>query len=163
MPTSVSKYDSFDSQVSYHEQPQERVQIGTLRVLQIASGAEHSALVTGKISCHVLHITATSQLIRSNSLVSICHAIIYHFFQTCTEGGKILTWGWGEHGQLGLGNTCDEPSPQTVRLSSSRTNQSTVFRVYCGSGYTCVVGTINYSTIRRCKTTRSKNEQLFSN
>ncbi|XP_031253249.1 ultraviolet-B receptor UVR8-like [Pistacia vera] len=40
------------------------------KVVQIAAGAEHSALVT--------------------------------------DNGIIMTWGWGEHGQLGLGNTSDQ-------------------------------------------------------
>ncbi|KAK3022911.1 hypothetical protein RJ639_046455, partial [Escallonia herrerae] len=46
-----------------------------IKVLQVAAGAEHSALVTGK-------------------------------------NGVIMTWGWGEHGQLGLGNSDDQTSPQ---------------------------------------------------
>ncbi|KAI3920543.1 hypothetical protein MKW92_041956 [Papaver armeniacum] len=46
-----------------------------------------------------------------------------------TENGEIMTWGWGEHGQLGLGNTCD------VLPSDNRTQLS----VYCGSGFTFVV------------------------
>ncbi|XP_022024461.1 ultraviolet-B receptor UVR8-like [Helianthus annuus] len=29
-----------------------------------------------------------------------------------TENGVIMTWGWGEHGQLGLGDTCDHTCPQ---------------------------------------------------
>ncbi|OMO80867.1 Regulator of chromosome condensation, RCC1 [Corchorus capsularis] len=41
-----------------------------MKVVQIAAGAEHSAVVT--------------------------------------EDGVIKTWGWGEHGQLGLGSTCDQ-------------------------------------------------------
>uniref|UniRef100_A0A7N0VMZ6 RCC1-like domain-containing protein n=1 Tax=Kalanchoe fedtschenkoi TaxID=63787 RepID=A0A7N0VMZ6_KALFE len=75
-----------------------RVQVGSRRVVQIASGAEHSAVVT--------------------------------------EGGDILTWGWGEHGQLGLGNTSDESSPRAVKLGSRLGNGDTVGRVYCGSGFT---------------------------
>ncbi|KAI3943335.1 hypothetical protein MKW92_038905 [Papaver armeniacum] len=57
-----------------------------------------------------------------------------------TENGEIMTWGWGEHGQLGLGNTCDQTTPQMVHLgdvlpSDNRTQLS----VYCGSGFTFVV------------------------
>ncbi|GJN17500.1 hypothetical protein PR202_gb04573 [Eleusine coracana subsp. coracana] len=47
-------------------------------VVQIASGTEHSALVTYK--------------------------------------GTVFTWGWGEHGQLGLGDTLDQVAPQRVNL-----------------------------------------------
>ncbi|KAJ0982847.1 hypothetical protein J5N97_011102 [Dioscorea zingiberensis] len=31
-----------------------------------------------------------------------------------TERGTVMTWGWGEHGQLGLGNTCDQTFPQAI-------------------------------------------------
>ncbi|XP_019051441.1 PREDICTED: ultraviolet-B receptor UVR8 isoform X1 [Nelumbo nucifera] len=49
-----------------------------------------------------------------------------------TENGVVMTWGWGEHGQLGLGNTFDQTSPQMVKLSDGHNR----FRVYCGSGFT---------------------------
>lgn len=51
-----------------------------------------------------------------------------------------MTWGWGEHGQLGLGNTCDHMIPQTVTMESGRLDASAWFRVYCGSGFTIAVG-----------------------
>ncbi|KAK4598379.1 hypothetical protein RGQ29_015733 [Quercus rubra] len=50
--------------------------LNDIKTVQIAAGAEHSAVVT--------------------------------------ENGEIKAWGWGEHGQLGLGNTCDQTSPQAV-------------------------------------------------
>ncbi|KAJ1285675.1 hypothetical protein BS78_03G295300 [Paspalum vaginatum] len=68
------------------------------RVVQIASGTEHSALVTGK--------------------------------------GSVFTWGWGEHGQLGLGDTSDHASPQRVDI---RDNAPGSLGVYCGSGFTVAV------------------------
>ncbi|KAA8529475.1 hypothetical protein F0562_033726 [Nyssa sinensis] len=74
-----------------------------IKILQIAAGAEHSALVT--------------------------------------ENGLIMTWGWGEHGQLGLGNTDDETSPQVVRLDPNPPNKLTTSKIYCGSGFTFVVKT----------------------
>ncbi|KAL9246424.1 hypothetical protein vseg_019960 [Gypsophila vaccaria] len=73
------------------------------KVVQIATGAEHSAVVTGD--------------------------------------GEIYTWGWGEHGQLGLGNTSDQTSPQLVDLQNVNSRNSLMLRVYCGSGFTFVVGT----------------------
>ncbi|KAK6922074.1 Regulator of chromosome condensation, RCC1 [Dillenia turbinata] len=36
--------------------------------------------------------------------------------QIAAGSGVIKTWGWGEHGQLGLGNTLDQTSPQVVGL-----------------------------------------------
>ncbi|KAI4328375.1 hypothetical protein L6164_020732 [Bauhinia variegata] len=65
------------------------------KIVDIAAGAEHSALVT--------------------------------------ENGEVKAWGWGEHGQLGLGNTCDQASPLTVSLHH---DQNAATRVYCGSGFT---------------------------
>ncbi|KAJ7953743.1 ultraviolet-B receptor UVR8 [Quillaja saponaria] len=52
-----------------------------------------------------------------------------------TENGEIKTWGWGEHGQLGLGDTCDQTCPVTVSLGYILNGAATV-RVYCGSGFT---------------------------
>ncbi|KAJ4916548.1 Regulator of chromosome condensation (RCC1) family protein [Raphanus sativus] len=55
-----------------------------------------------------------------------------------TDNGEVQTWGWGEHGQLGLGNTNDQNNPQLVRLGSvdKRTKET---KVYCGSGFTYAV------------------------
>ncbi|XP_059648896.1 ultraviolet-B receptor UVR8 [Cornus florida] len=75
--------------------------IDMIKVLEIAAGAEHSALIT--------------------------------------ENGLTMTWGWGEHGQLGLGNTSDQSNPQMVRLGHICTNRHTTFKVYCGSGFTFAV------------------------
>ncbi|MCL7051380.1 hypothetical protein MKW94_016022 [Papaver nudicaule] len=57
-----------------------------------------------------------------------------------TENGEIMAWGWGEHGQLGLGNTCDQTGPQMVNLGDvfPSDNQAQL-SVYCGSGFTFVV------------------------
>ncbi|KAF8088429.1 hypothetical protein N665_0543s0037 [Sinapis alba] len=55
-----------------------------------------------------------------------------------TESGEVQTWGWGEHGQLGLGNANDQNSPQLVSLGSIDL-QTKETKVYCGSGFTYVV------------------------
>ncbi|KAL6350533.1 hypothetical protein AAG906_019180 [Vitis piasezkii] len=84
------------------EENLEKVQgLDGLNVVQIAAGAEHSALVT--------------------------------------EHRVIKTWGWGEHGQLGLGNTYDQISPQAVRLGHRLPGQHTMIKVYCGSGFTFAI------------------------
>jgi alpha-tubulin suppressor-like RCC1 family protein len=54
------------------------------------------------------------------------------------ENGEIKTWGWGEHGQLGLGNTCDQISPQSVSLSHNP-NEAATYELYCGSGFTFAI------------------------
>ncbi|KNA22104.1 hypothetical protein SOVF_037040 [Spinacia oleracea] len=69
------------------------------KVVHIAAGAEHSAIVT--------------------------------------ENGQVYTWGWGEHGQLGLDSTSDHTAPQLV-LPEDR---SLISRVYCGSGFTFALKT----------------------
>ncbi|KAL6845454.1 hypothetical protein ACP4OV_024949 [Aristida adscensionis] len=70
-------------------------------VAQIASGTEHSALVTDK--------------------------------------GEVFTWGWGEHGQLGLGDTYDQVVPQKVNIGDNGPRTSSSLGVYCGSGFTIAV------------------------
>ncbi|XP_020224035.1 ultraviolet-B receptor UVR8 isoform X2 [Cajanus cajan] len=55
-----------------------------------------------------------------------------------TEHGEIKTWGWGEHGQLGLGDTCDRISPATVSLDYDL-NEAASIRVFCGSGFTFAI------------------------
>ncbi|XP_038892021.1 ultraviolet-B receptor UVR8 isoform X2 [Benincasa hispida] len=74
-----------------------------IKVLDIAAGAEHSAIVT--------------------------------------EDGAVKTWGWGEHGQLGLGDTCDHTNPQTVNLNLKQKSTALDIKVYCGSGFTVAVAT----------------------
>ncbi|GMH15329.1 hypothetical protein Nepgr_017170 [Nepenthes gracilis] len=58
-----------------------------------------------------------------------------------TENGEIRTWGWGEHGQLGLGNTCDQTHPQAVELRHRHANNRLTSEVYCGSGFTFALRT----------------------
>ncbi|KAJ6761042.1 hypothetical protein OIU79_025809 [Salix purpurea] len=76
-----------------------------VKVVKIAAGAEHSALVT--------------------------------------VAGAIKTWGWGEHGQLGLGNTNDQTIPQTVSLSPDIQNKEASLNVYCGSGFTFAIRSLS--------------------
>ncbi|KAK2990790.1 hypothetical protein RJ640_012691 [Escallonia rubra] len=101
-----------------------------IKVLQVAAGAEHSALVTGKVNF-------------SFSIVFLSLAdfsvVDYLYF---VENGVIMTWGWGEHGQLGLGNSDDQTSPQVVSLGQRPSQECTRSNVYCGSGFTFVTRTI---------------------
>lgn len=52
-----------------------------------------------------------------------------------------MTWGWGEHGQLGLGIAADQTIPKVVNLSSELIKELTTSKVYCGSGFTFVIRT----------------------
>ncbi|XP_022944971.1 ultraviolet-B receptor UVR8 isoform X2 [Cucurbita moschata] len=74
-----------------------------IKILDIAAGAEHSAVVT--------------------------------------EDGAVKTWGWGEHGQLGLGDTCDHTNPQTVTLRRKLESAAFDVKVYSGSGFTVAITT----------------------
>uniref|UniRef100_A0A453FNY8 Ultraviolet-B receptor UVR8 n=1 Tax=Aegilops tauschii subsp. strangulata TaxID=200361 RepID=A0A453FNY8_AEGTS len=56
-----------------------------------------------------------------------------------TESGALFTWGWGEHGQLGLGDTCDQVVPQRVNLGDEGSRSYASLGVYCGSGFTVAV------------------------
>ncbi|CDP00277.1 unnamed protein product [Coffea canephora] len=84
-----------------------------LKVRQIAAGAEHSAVVTGKSSSRILF----------------------------ENDGSVLTWGWGEHGQLGLGDTADQTGPHVVSFDKLIAPQHLVGQVYCGSGFTYAIRT----------------------
>ncbi|XP_054809161.1 ultraviolet-B receptor UVR8 [Prosopis cineraria] len=77
-----------------------------VKIVDVAAGAEHSALVT--------------------------------------ENREIKTWGWGEHGQLGLGDSCDQTSPLTVSLGCELDEAESI-RVFCGSGFTYAL-TMPYNT-----------------
>nr|XP_043606682.1 ultraviolet-B receptor UVR8 [Erigeron canadensis]XP_043606684.1 ultraviolet-B receptor UVR8 [Erigeron canadensis] len=58
-----------------------------------------------------------------------------------TENGMVMTWGWGEHGQLGLGDTSDHTCPQSVSIAKNNAHKYITTKVYCGSGFTYVVRT----------------------
>ncbi|KAM7269205.1 hypothetical protein ACFE04_024702 [Oxalis oulophora] len=72
-----------------------------LKVVHIAAGAKHSALMTDKEA--------------------------------------IMTWGWGEHGQLRLGDTNDQLNPQPVVLGREVLNKESKLNIYCGSGFTYAI------------------------
>ncbi|KAJ8761031.1 hypothetical protein K2173_022069 [Erythroxylum novogranatense] len=60
-----------------------------------------------------------------------------------TVDGAIKMWGWGEHGQLGLGNTSDQIDPQTLSLHHEVWDEGSRIEVYCGSGFTYFVRSIS--------------------
>uniref|UniRef100_A0A453FNY1 Uncharacterized protein n=1 Tax=Aegilops tauschii subsp. strangulata TaxID=200361 RepID=A0A453FNY1_AEGTS len=62
-----------------------------------------------------------------------------HSALVTAESGALFTWGWGEHGQLGLGDTCDQVVPQRVNLGDEGSRSYASLGVYCGSGFTVAV------------------------
>ncbi|RAL40062.1 unnamed protein product [Cuscuta campestris] len=58
-----------------------------------------------------------------------------------TDDGSVMTWGWGEHGQLGMGDTNDQALPQVVTILGNYKHAKKPFvaKVYCGSGFTFVI------------------------
>lgn len=99
-----------------------------LKNLEIAAGAEHSAIITGMVYRSCWLIPSQSPYLHVEILL-------------IAEDGAVKTWGWGEHGQLGLGDTCDHTNPQTVNLSIKLDSAALDIKVYCGSGFTVATTT----------------------
>lgn len=56
--------------------------------------------------------------------------------------GEVFTWGRGSDGQLGLGNTASQISPQLVQLPSDsygKTEPFVAIAVSCGPNFTGIV------------------------
>ncbi|KAL8518818.1 hypothetical protein ACS0TY_009970 [Phlomoides rotata] len=56
-----------------------------------------------------------------------------------TDDGSVMAWGWGEHGQLGVGDTNDQTAPQVVNLGHKLAEKCAILSVYCGSGFSFVL------------------------
>lgn len=109
--------------------------LGSSKVLQIAAGAEHSALVTGKFPCKCYF----KSFLAHPNLLLIC--FFFGFPLVYADDGSILTWGWGEHGQLGLGDTVDQSIPQIISFGEEVAAPRFLCEVYCGSGFTYAIRT----------------------
>jgi alpha-tubulin suppressor-like RCC1 family protein len=57
----------------------------------------------------------------------------WHFVLCLTEGGELVAWGKGSHGQLGLGELENASEPQLVSFPS------TIQQIACGSEHSMVV------------------------
>lgn len=56
------------------------------------------------------------KLLGEKYLVGACLRILSFFCAaTCAARGEVLTWGWNEHGQLGVGSAVDSQLPQMVQ------------------------------------------------
>lgn len=58
-----------------------------------------------------------------------------------TDDGSVMAWGWGEHGQLGLGDTNDQTAPEVVNLGHKLAKKCAISSVFCGSGFSFVLRT----------------------
>lgn len=75
--------------------------------------------------------------------------------------GAIKTWGWGEHGQLGLGNTNDQTIPQTVSLIPDIQNKEASLNVYCGSGFTFAIKSLSVNPDNISRNCDAKTSCVF--
>jgi len=78
-----------------------------------------------------------------------------------TADGAIKTWGWSEHGQLGLGNTNDQTIPQTVSLSPDIQNKEASLNVYCGSGFTFAIRSLSVNPDNISRNCDAKTSCVF--
>ncbi|XP_059316696.1 ultraviolet-B receptor UVR8 isoform X1 [Lycium ferocissimum] len=104
VPTGAQKTNMMSHRMSDEGALQRVLDLDSTKVVQIGTGAEHSAVITA-------------------------------------DDGSVMTWGWGEHGQLGLGDTNDQTVPRVVSLCNEQSRKPCVGRVCCGSGFTFVIRT----------------------
>ncbi|MBA0624777.1 hypothetical protein Godav_010068, partial [Gossypium davidsonii] len=98
-------------------------------------GSHHGMLSNPEITTLSKHLSDGAVLERVPGLDGIKVVDIAAGAEHSAIEGAIKIWGWGEHGQLGLGSTRDETSPQTVSLGDEVERKDGTVRVYCGSGY----------------------------
>ncbi|EYU28697.1 hypothetical protein MIMGU_mgv1a008743mg [Erythranthe guttata] len=104
---------------------------------EVALGWNHALLLTRKSKEEIMPIIEKKVL---QIAAGAEHSVLV------TDNGLIMTWGWGEHGQLGLGGTDDQVSPQVVSLGNTSATKHAACRVFCGSGFSFV--------LRNCSQTR---------
>ncbi|MBA0809212.1 hypothetical protein Gohar_024884, partial [Gossypium harknessii] len=104
-------------------------------------GSHHGMLSNPEITTLSKHLSDGAVLERVLGLDGIKVVDIAAGAEHSAIEGAIKIWGWGEHGQLGLGSTRDETSPQTVSLGDEVEGKDGTVRVYCGSGYTYAIRT----------------------
>ncbi|MQL80080.1 hypothetical protein Taro_012535 [Colocasia esculenta] len=112
--------------------------VSSLRFSQVALGWNHALALTDSFTISVVRRVP---LLDGQRVVHIAagaeHSVLV------TENGAVMTWGWGEHGQLGLGDTLDQTSPQVVNIGETGSLAQTRFRVFCGSGFSLAL--LNHS------------------
>ncbi|KAL9328129.1 hypothetical protein ACSQ67_003132 [Phaseolus vulgaris] len=99
----------------------------SLKFIKVALGWNHALAMSGEGEVYMLggnHLGVLSDL--QNISPHPRHL---------PDNVEIRTWGWGEHGQLGLGDTCNQISPVTVSLGYDLNGAESI-KVFCGSGFT---------------------------
>ncbi|CAA7036186.1 unnamed protein product [Microthlaspi erraticum] len=127
----------------------------SLTFREVALGWNHALLLTADGEVFKLGNTLNDQSEKQQRQADSCEALLEkvsgfdgvkvlqiaagaEHSAAVTESGDVNTWGWGEHGQLGLGNTNDETNPQLVSQGSKDLHTEEI-KVYCGSGFTYTV------------------------
>ncbi|KAG6746250.1 hypothetical protein POTOM_050781 [Populus tomentosa] len=111
-----------------------QLSLSSLRCTKAALGWNHGLLLTGDEGVLMLGGNYHGVLCDLEKMSAVKHRPV---------DGAIKTWGWGEHGQLGLGNTNDQTIPQTVSLSADIQNKEASLNVYCGSGFTFAIRSLS--------------------
>ena len=72
-------------------------------------GVSHTALINCSVPRHVSSLQD----------ISVTHVTAGQFHSACLDAdGRVYTWGWGVHGQLGHGHVEDVSSPRVVKSMS---------------------------------------------
>lgn len=97
-----------------------------VRIIQIVSGGYHSLALTGKYMQH--------NTISSRSCISVLY-IYTHSEYVILDDGKVLSWGYGGHGQLGHSSLENQTAPTVVEaLADER-----VIYIACGGSSSAAV------------------------
>ena len=123
-----------------------------LRVTSVAGGKQHSLALTqaglyawgcnkyGQLGLGLpptsLASCATPRHVPGLQEVRLTHVTSGQFHSACLDSrGRVYTWGWGVHGQLGHGGVEDVLSPQVV----TSLRKYRVVQVSCGYAHTAVL------------------------
>ncbi|GFP91599.1 ultraviolet-b receptor uvr8 [Phtheirospermum japonicum] len=121
--------------------PQITMGLTNLKIVNISANGDHSAALSGEGKLFMLGGNRHGALGDSQKTSSM---------NNVSENGSIMTWGWGEHGQLGLGDTNDQTAPRVVSLGRKfNEERAATSRVYCGSGFSFVLRTYDVGSVMR--------------
>uniref|UniRef100_A0A0D9YFR5 RCC1-like domain-containing protein n=1 Tax=Oryza glumipatula TaxID=40148 RepID=A0A0D9YFR5_9ORYZ len=119
--------------IGEHDDDQPRPVFPSLSISQVALGWHHALVLSESSSSTLVKVPCVD----GEQVVHIAAGTEHS--ASVTDKGTVFTWGWGEHGQLGLGDTCDQVTPQRVNIGDKRPYSSASVNVYCGSGFTIAV------------------------
>ena len=120
------------------------------RVLQVAAGFDHTAVLTTEGELFTFGSWTAGQLGRDTAVSLACRprkveafegmrvlqvATGSHYTAVVTIEGKLFTFGCGEYGQLGLGDTDEQDTPREVQMPDNKR----VLQVAAGGEHTAAV------------------------